>query len=550
MTELIALRALLFAGELLAGSAVILSFAWGLAAQRSASARHLTWAGAFAALLALPVLVAIFPSAFHLQLPAPPRLPLAQPFDVVEMAAIPAPQPGGFSLDAPNIALALGALWIVGVCAAAARLTVAAFCLSALRRRRRLYALPPQALPRIAATHRECELRLSERNIGPIAWGLFQPIILLPESAVSWPRERLHAVLLHELAHIRRRDWTVQALSHLVCALYWPNPLVWIGAKNLRREAEIAADDAVIVSGVRPSSYAGELLDLAAEFRVRRPPALANMALFMAEPSALEVRVESVLAPTSLRTGVTPMDVVKITATGLFATAAIAFACPSLAQEGQPAPVTAAPLPPPPPDAPRPPDAPPAPEVPPAPPTPPAPPAPTADFEAPAMEHIHVHLDSRELQKLKHIDMKHIHIAIERAKREAREAIRQARPEIERAVREAHVSEDAMRAVEAAQPEIDRAVTEAMKARPEIDQAWAKARPEVGKALADARAELRKAHLDMKVQENVDDALMRAEIRIEAVESRNHDRENRREQRSEESDAPDSPDTPDTPDEN
>ena len=318
MTELFALRALLFAGELLAGSAVILSLAWGLAAQRSASARHLTWAGAFGALLALPVLVAIFPSAFHLLLPAPPHLPLAQSLDVVEMAALPAPQPRGFSLDASNIALALGALWVVGVCTAAARLTVAAFCLSALRRRSRLFALPPQALPKVAATRRECELRLSERDVGPIAWGLFRPVILLPESATDWPRDRLHSVLLHELAHIRRRDWAVQALSHLVCALYWPNPLVWIGAKNLRREAEIAADDAVIVSGVKPSSYAGELLKLAAECRVRRPPALANMALFMAEPSALEARVESVLAPTSLRTGVTPMDVVKFAAAGLW----------------------------------------------------------------------------------------------------------------------------------------------------------------------------------------------------------------------------------------
>jgi hypothetical protein len=339
-------------------------------------------------------------------------------------------------------------------------------------------------------------------------------------------------------------------MSHLVCALYWPNPFVWIGAKNLRREAEIAADDAVIVSGVRPSSYAGELLELAAEFRMRRPPALASMALFMAEPSALGARVESVLAPTSLRTGVTPMDVVKIAAAGLFATAAIAFACPSLAQDAQTAPVITAPLPPPPPDAPAPPDASPAPEAPPTPPAPPAPPAPAADFEGPAMQHIHVHLDSRELQKLKHIDLKHMHLAVEKAKREAREAIRRARPEIERAVREAHVSEDAMHAVEAAQPEIEHAVTEAMKARPQIEEAWANARPEVEKALANARAEIRKAHLDLKVEENVDDALKRAEIRIEAAASRDQDRETRREQRSEESDAPDSPDTPDTPDEN
>ena len=108
-------------------------------------------------------------------------------------------------------------------------------------------------------------------------------------------------MLLHELAHIRRRDSLANALSHAACALYWPNPLVWIAAARLRREAEIAADDAVINAGIRPSTYASELLALAQEFRARQT-AFAGMAFFMAQPSSLEARVESVFThPNSVR---------------------------------------------------------------------------------------------------------------------------------------------------------------------------------------------------------------------------------------------------------
>jgi beta-lactamase regulating signal transducer with metallopeptidase domain len=98
------------------------------------------------------------------------------------------------------------------------------------------------------------EIRLSREpnGYGPITWGLFRPVILLPFNALFWPRERLQAVLLHETAHIARRDSISQMLSMIACALYWPNPLVWMASRALRNEAEIAADDAVIASGMRP----------------------------------------------------------------------------------------------------------------------------------------------------------------------------------------------------------------------------------------------------------------------------------------------------------
>lgn len=549
MTPLFALRTLLFAGELLAGSIIIMALAWALALQKRASARHLAWAGAFGAVLILPLLAAIVPSPLRILLPAPPEtIPVQSLSDAASAATLPTPADSGITVDPVNIALALGALWLLGIVILTLRYAVSSFCLAALRRSSRPFALAPEDLPRIAATRRECELRLSDSENGPITWGVFSPVILLPRNAVFWPRERLHAVLLHELAHIRRRDSLVQILALFVCTLYWPNPFIWLGARALRRDAEMAADDAALCAGVRPSTYAGELLALAAEFRTRAP-AVSALSLFMAAPSALEARVESVLEPTSLRTGVTNMDVIRIAGLGFVAAGAIAFACPSLAQDTQSSqPVETAPLPPVAPSAPAAPEAPPAPETPVTSQTPVAPEAPSIDVSA---HHVHVH-------GLTRVERERIHSAIARAQREAREAVARARPEIERAIAQERSGEEAMRAVRKAQPEIDAAVAKATReaqeamerARPEVEQAIAdakigehaaeaaqaaepaidaamdeamakydsrKVQMQVDMALAKAREEIARAHIDQRIQERVDEALDRAARKLGAV---------------------------------
>jgi beta-lactamase regulating signal transducer with metallopeptidase domain len=533
MTSLFALRALLFAGELLTGSTLVTVLAWGLAAQKNASARHLVWVSAFGALLLLPVLMAVVPSPLRILLPAEAQdIPLQALNGSMRAVVLPDSATNGISLDARNVALLLAALWLVGVLLLALRFAAAGLCLAALRRRSRPFALPPEELPRIASSRRECELRLSDSETGPITWGVFRPVILLPRTAVFWQRERMSAVLLHELAHIRRRDGLAQALSHAVCALYWPNPLVWMAARRLRREAEIAADDAALISGLKPSRYAGELLQLAAEFRSRRPA--FSLSLFMAERSALEARVESVLAPNALRTGTTATDVVQACSLGIVAAAVVAFACPSLAlaQVSTPATPLAQTAPPAPPAPPTPP-APPIPEIP-APPAPPEPPA--APVQTAAGQVAVVQADRRE-----RISRKCLHAAIERAMREARVAI--AHAQIDKAAVKAN--EEAMRAVGEEQPEI---ATATARAKRELREAMARARPEFERAIAEARAgeaaarvaqvaapqidaavnaalatardELAKANIDAKIDARVDEALKRAEIRIEAIHPR------------------------------
>ena len=362
MSALFATRALLFAAECLAASVLLPGLAWLLASVlKRASLRHLVWLTALGTLLVLPAVALLVPPRVVItqvaaaQKSTPVYVETSVASDVVSTQSVPAlqatPLPANKSWQPgkTDIALALFGVWLAGVLFALLRLAVGALGLAALRRRSRPHTLASRDLPPVFG-RRECELRLSDAQDGPMTWGVLRPVILLPKDALGWPRARLHAVLLHELAHVRRRDSLTQSLSLVACAFYWPNPLVWRAARALRREAEIAADDAVLVTGVKASAYAGELVSLAAQFRGRKAT-LPGVAM---AGSALEARVESVLEPTTLRTGVTTMDVIRIAGIGFVAAGAIALACPSLAQDEQkpvppaPPPASEAATPPPP----------------------------------------------------------------------------------------------------------------------------------------------------------------------------------------------------------
>jgi beta-lactamase regulating signal transducer with metallopeptidase domain len=127
----------------------------------------------------------------------------------------------------------------------------------------------------------------------PMAWGVFHPKVLLPESAALWPVQRLRAVLLHEAAHLRRGDCLANLAVQCVCALYWPNPLVWFAAHRMLVERERACDDIVLKSGIEPSCYAESVVEIAANLPVGKLSARA--ALPMARPSSFERRVLSIL---------------------------------------------------------------------------------------------------------------------------------------------------------------------------------------------------------------------------------------------------------------
>ena len=127
-----------------------------------------------------------------------------------------------------------------------------------------------------------------------MVWGFLRPVILLPADADQWQTERLRAVLLHELAHIRRWDWTMQMIAQSVCAVYWFNPFVWFAARWMRIEAEQACDDQVLNAGYQSTDYAQHLLDIVRNVKVARFASCAAVAI--ARASKIEGRLRTILA--------------------------------------------------------------------------------------------------------------------------------------------------------------------------------------------------------------------------------------------------------------
>src|SRR5205085_2878120 len=138
------------------------------------------------------------------------------------------------------------------------------------------------------------ELRIARGPAMPMTWGTLAPKILLPAEAHLWSPERRRLVLLHELAHVARRDSLSRSAAALVCVLYWFHPGVWLAARQLRLEQEYAADDRVLKAGAQARSYARNLLDLASRVGARAWP---DHAAAMAGMCQLERRVVAITAP-------------------------------------------------------------------------------------------------------------------------------------------------------------------------------------------------------------------------------------------------------------
>ena len=150
-------------------------------------------------------------------------------------------------------------------------------------------------------------IRLSNRITVPMVWGIFRPIILLPTDVTNWQAERLRAVLLHELAHIKRQGWAIQTIAQITCAVYWFNPLVWFVSHQIRIEAEQACDDQVLNTGYQSTDYAQHLLDIVRN--AKTVGSVWRVAITIAQPSKVEGWLRTILAENLNRHPVTKIAV-------------------------------------------------------------------------------------------------------------------------------------------------------------------------------------------------------------------------------------------------
>jgi len=187
-------------------------------------------------------------------------------------------------------------IWIIVAFAIGLRILIRLLRLGSLERR-----LPMSDHPKLQAIVSE-HCRNSKRHVllleglpnqSPMTWGLFRPVLLLPSEAGAWPAERLRSVILHELAHIERRDWLWSLFAQCVCALCWFNPVAWIVANRMVLESERAADDRALEQGSSAPEYAAHLLEVLRE--LKRAGRSDQAALAMARPGKLDGRVQAIL---------------------------------------------------------------------------------------------------------------------------------------------------------------------------------------------------------------------------------------------------------------
>lgn len=130
----------------------------------------------------------------------------------------------------------------------------------------------------------------------PVVVGIVKPMILLPLTVVSGlTAAQLQALLLHELAHIRRFDPIVNLLQRIVEAILFFHPAVWFISRRISIEREHAADDLVLASGLQRPQYADALVRVAELASMtassNRLPSTAILGVFGTSPTEFKLRI-------------------------------------------------------------------------------------------------------------------------------------------------------------------------------------------------------------------------------------------------------------------
>jgi TonB family protein len=301
--------ALAFLVTCFAKSTILLTCAWAIAIilrrHSSAALRHNLWAAAILATLALPLFMLLLPawhsstlgSAVSLWSPAQANAATNSSSTIPSIVINAVVAPTLFNTISRFVLL----VWTLGLSLVLSRLFAGLARLTWVS----IHAKPlfdeswMRSVLELSTFHKITRpvrlLQCQSPLVMPLTWGILHPVIVVPSGAEHWPEDRRRIVLSHELAHIARHDWLLQICAELARAVYWFHPLVWLAAVRLRQESERAADDAVLLSGVAPSLYASQLLDLART--LEHSGRAWSTALAIARPSNLERRFAAMLNP-------------------------------------------------------------------------------------------------------------------------------------------------------------------------------------------------------------------------------------------------------------
>jgi beta-lactamase regulating signal transducer with metallopeptidase domain len=109
----------------------------------------------------------------------------------------------------------------------------------------------------------QVSIHRSHRAGVPMVLGWLRPMILLPVgTAASLPAHQLRAVLAHELAHVRRRDYLANLVQMVAETMLFHHPAARWVSRRIRLEREYCCDDVAVSAGADPADYARALAAL------------------------------------------------------------------------------------------------------------------------------------------------------------------------------------------------------------------------------------------------------------------------------------------------
>lgn len=171
----------------------------------------------------------------------------------------------------------------------------------------------------------------SPMAVAPVVFGILRPCIVLPSSWSTWTDADLRATLVHETAHVRRRDMVVALAGRVNRTVYWFHPLAWWLERALATSAEQACDDEVVRGRGDERAYAELLVRCASAVSAARRRLLWPT-VGIGGRGTLEARIDRLLMGEGRRP--TPRHRAVVLALGCAAVITAGLAC-----QQQPAPL-------------------------------------------------------------------------------------------------------------------------------------------------------------------------------------------------------------------
>jgi len=174
--------------------------------------------------------------------------------------------------------LSLSAIWTFGLIFLLMRIILGLYGAHRLTRQGKrmsgsLWQLLLQRFLNAISIRRKISLLSHDQLKVPLTWGVFKPVVIMPTEARNWKKDQRSSALFHELSHVKRSDFLIKILALFSCSLYWFNPLSWFVFRLMKKEQEKACDELVLKAGVKPSTYAANLLSIqrAGQFQLNPP---------------------------------------------------------------------------------------------------------------------------------------------------------------------------------------------------------------------------------------------------------------------------------------